>query len=94
MWQAALASRARLMGLIGEEVDLEPHTSHAAADVIFRTLFTIPIEHEIASAVFEEFRNYQRSQPILNLAAFIPLPNGCRVPIANKPATAHGASAI
>jgi len=49
-------------------------TSHAAADVIFRTLFSIPIEHEIASEVFGQFRDYQRSQPILNLAAFVPLP--------------------
>jgi cytochrome P450 len=42
--------------------------------VIFRTLFSIPIEHEIAAQVFHEFRAYQRSQPILNLAAFLPLP--------------------
>ena len=48
--------------------------SHAAADVIFRTLFSIPIENEVATAVFHEFRAYQRTQPILNLAAFLPLP--------------------
>ncbi len=48
--------------------------SHAAADVIFRTLFSIPIEHEVATRVFHEFRAYQRTQPILNLAAFLPLP--------------------
>ena len=48
--------------------------SHAAADVIFRTLFSIPIEHDIASQVFTQFRDYQRTQPILNLAAFLPLP--------------------
>ena len=54
--------------------EIEEHTSHAAADVIFRTLFSIPIEHEIAAEVFSEFRAYQRSQPILNLAAFVPLP--------------------
>ncbi len=48
--------------------------SHAAADVIFRTLFSIPIEHAIAAEVFDQFRAYQREQPILNLAAFLPLP--------------------
>ena len=42
--------------------------------MIFRTLFSIPIEHRLARAVFDEFRVYQRSQPILNLAAFVPLP--------------------
>ena len=54
--------------------DIEPEASHAAADVIFRTLFSIPIEHEIARQVFDEFQRYQRSQPILNLAAFLPGP--------------------
>jgi hypothetical protein len=54
--------------------DIEPAMSHAAADVIFRTLFSIPIEDEIATEVYREFRAYQRSQPILNLRAFLPLP--------------------
>lgn len=72
MWDAADAAAARLPeGL----VEIEEQTSHAAADVIFRTLFSIPIEDSLASAVFHEFRAYQRSQPILNLAAFVPLPH-------------------
>ncbi len=57
-----------------QPLDIEPHTSHAAADVIFRTLFSIPIEHDIARQVFDAFKTYQRTQPILNLAAFIPVP--------------------
>ncbi len=65
------AASARLSEGVTE---IEAQTSHAAADVIFRTLFSIPIEHEIAARVFTEFRAYQRSQPILNLAAFVPLP--------------------
>ncbi len=48
--------------------------SHAAADVMFRTLFSLPIEAEIAGRVFHAFRAYQRTQPILNAAAFVPLP--------------------
>ncbi len=56
------------------EVEVEAQMSHAAADVIFRTLFSIPIEHEVAARVFELFRAHQRSQPILNLAAFLRLP--------------------
>lgn len=71
MWQAAETATARLQSGI---VEIEEATSHAAADVIFRTLFSIPIEHQTAQAVFHEFRAYQRSQPILNLAAFLPLP--------------------
>jgi cytochrome P450 len=64
---------ARLDGQSGP-IDIEPQTSHAAADVIFRTLFSIPIEHEIARDVFAQFQDHQREQPILNIAAFIPLP--------------------
>ena len=71
MWAAAQACVARLEEGI---IEIEEVTSHAAADVIFRTLFSIPIENEIAAEVFNEFRDYQRSQPIVNIAAFLPLP--------------------
>ncbi len=74
MWDAAEASLARINTVVGQDIEVEEITSHAAADVIFRTLFSIPIEHEIASQVFSEFRDYQRTQPILNIAAFVPLP--------------------
>tara|TARA_R110002049_G_scaffold23545_6_gene83504 strand:+ start:28451 stop:29803 length:1353 start_codon:yes stop_codon:yes gene_type:complete len=74
MWDAAEAAAARLDAQAGNVVEIEAETSHAAADVIFRTLFSLPIEHHMARAVFDEFRIYQRSQPILNLGAFIPLP--------------------
>lgn len=71
MWDAALAATTRLRA---GTVEVEEEMSHAAADVIFRTLFSIPIEHQTAQEVFHEFRAYQRTQPILNLAAFLPLP--------------------
>lgn len=74
MWDAAQAAVKRLDGQVGQTIDIEPVTSHVAADVIFRTLFSIPIEHDVADQVFTRFRGYQRSQPILNIAAFIPLP--------------------
>ncbi len=71
MWAAGQAAVARMPAGV---VEVEEEMSHAAADVIFRTLFSIPIEHDLASRVFAEFRTYQRSQPLLNLAAFLPLP--------------------
>ncbi|MEL7012142.1 MAG: cytochrome P450 [Pseudomonadota bacterium] len=58
----------------GRPQEIESQTSHAAADVIFRTLFSIPIEHEVASQVFEEFQAHQRTQPVVNLGALLPLP--------------------
>ena len=76
MWQAAEAAARRLDVQVAarQPVEIEEVTSHAAADVIFRTLFSIPIENAIAARVFTAFRDYQRSQPILNIAAFLPLP--------------------
>ncbi|MEQ6248146.1 cytochrome P450 [Sulfitobacter sp. HNIBRBA3233] len=74
MWDAAEAAALRLDALAGREVEIEEEASHAAADVIFRTLFSLPIEHRLAQETFQAFRSYQRSQPILNLAALVPLP--------------------
>ncbi|WP_375552186.1 cytochrome P450 [Rhodophyticola porphyridii] len=71
IWAAGEAAVARMPDGI---LDVEPEMSHAAADVIFRTLFSLPIENEIAARVFVEFREYQRTQPILNAAAFLSLP--------------------
>ena len=76
MWAAGEAAVARLEARAdGTAIEIEAEASHAAADVIFRTLFSIPIEHEVAAEVFTRFRAYQRAQPILNLAAFLPLPH-------------------
>ncbi len=75
MVEAGQACVARLHQQAGNQpVEIEEIASHAAADVIFRTLFSIPIEHDTATAVFSEFRSYQRTQPLLNLAAFVPVP--------------------
>ena len=72
MWAAGEAAVTRTARLAdGTPQDIEPETSHAAADVIFRTLFSLPIEDRTAQAVFTAFRRHQQSQPILNLAAFI-----------------------
>jgi cytochrome P450 len=68
------AARSAVARMPEGRVEIEAQTSHAAADVIFRTLFSLPIESRVAGAVFEAFRAHQRSQPILNLAALVPLP--------------------
>lgn len=75
MQAAARAAVARLEACQGADlVEVEEICAHAAADVIFRTLFSVPIEEEMASEVYVAFRAHQRSQPILNLGAFLPLP--------------------
>ncbi|MCR8723944.1 cytochrome P450 [Frigidibacter sp. ROC022] len=93
MVAAGAAAVARLETMVGEApVEIEEEMSHVAADVIFRTLFSIPITHHVASEVFTEFRAYQRSQPILNLAAFLPLPRW--LPRLHRPATRRSARII
>ena len=71
IWEA---SRTAALRLPEGEIDLEPETSHAAADVIFRTLFSIPIEDQTAAQVFSAFRAHQDAQPIVNIGALLPLP--------------------
>ncbi|MDO6590749.1 cytochrome P450 [Loktanella sp. D2R18] len=88
------AGQAGAARLIADDTpqEIEAIASHIAADVIFRTLFSLPIEDETAQKVFLEFRSYQRSQPILNLAAFIPGPRW--MPRFFRPATRLAAKNI
>jgi cytochrome P450 len=66
------AADAFLAELSPGMIDVEPLASKLAADVIFRTLFSVPIEDKTASKVFDSFRTYQRQQPVANLAAMVP----------------------
>ncbi|QIE44672.1 cytochrome P450 [Pseudohalocynthiibacter aestuariivivens] len=76
MCAAGQSAVARLAAMAdGSPREIEAETSHVAADVIFRTLFSIPIENEIAGRVFAEFREHQRAQPVVNLGALLPLPS-------------------
>lgn len=89
--QAADAASARLAMQDGKRVEIESAASHAAADVIFRALFSKPIDDAVAGQTYRAFQAYQRSQPLLNLAAFIPLPRwvprGFRRPARENAAT-------
>ncbi|MCP3970098.1 MAG: cytochrome P450 [Rhodobacteraceae bacterium] len=75
MWDSGVAAVERLQAMAdGSPVEIEAETSHVAMDVIFRTLFSVPIEHEIANAAFETFREHQAAQPVANITAVLPLP--------------------
>lgn len=92
MLSAAQTSAARLRAQAGRVIEVEAETSHVAADVIFRALFSIPIEDDVAAQVFDQFRAYQRQQPLLNLAAFVPLP--AWMPRIHRVRTKRAAAAI
>ncbi|MCP5073081.1 MAG: cytochrome P450 [Rhodobacteraceae bacterium] len=75
MQAAGDAAVERLSGLAdGTEVEIEEQSSQLTADIIFRTLFSIPITDADAAAVFANFRAYQRTQPLLTIASFLKLP--------------------
>ncbi|MBZ0130305.1 MAG: cytochrome P450 [Rhodobacteraceae bacterium] len=75
MWDSGVAAVERLLPMAdGQPVEIESEASHVAMDVIFRTLFSVPIENEIAQAAFTTFRAHQEEQPVANLLALLPLP--------------------
>ena len=86
---AAAAMRDRLAPGLHE---IEAVASHAAADAMLRALFSRPIDDAAARAVFDAFRAYQATQPILNLAAFVALPRW--VPRLHRPAAARAARRV
>ncbi|GIT91956.1 cytochrome P450 [Jannaschia pagri] len=89
MKDAATAMVERLSEGVHE---IEAPASYAAADVIFRTLFSVPIEDRLAADVFRHFRDYQRTQPLLNPAALLPWPRW--VPRLHRRRTLAAARAI
>jgi cytochrome P450 len=55
-------------------IEMEEQASQLAADIIFRTLFSIPITDNDAKQIFEKFQNYQRTQPLMTVASFLKIP--------------------
>ena len=69
--EAATTAMVTRIGAQDGPVNIEPVCSYAAADVIFRTLFSVPIEDEMAQSVYQAFQRYQSAQPLLNTGAFV-----------------------
>lgn len=75
MREAGEAAIERLAGRAdGQPVEMEFVTSFLAADIIFRTLFSAPLQANTAETVFETFREYQKTQPLWSLPALLKLP--------------------
>jgi cytochrome P450 len=80
MLAAGRAAVARLIAACPGDTDIEEAASHLAADIIFRALFSLPIEDALAAEVYARFRAFQRAQPVLSLRAFLPLPDWLPLP--------------
>ena len=75
MAAAGRAAVARLRTLAADgPIEVEAHTAHLTADIIFRTLFSRPIEDDQAHQVYRAFRAYQRAQPVLDIPRLLQLP--------------------
>jgi cytochrome P450 len=68
MLEATQALLQRLSQLPdGQEHDIEVEMTHVTADIIFRTIFSVPMEGADAHRVFEAFARYQALAPRLML---------------------------
>ncbi len=66
------AAEAAVERVVPGIVDVESMASQATADVIFRTLFSIPIEDRLAAETYSAFRDFQRVQPVAIGASLLP----------------------
>ena len=62
----ALLQRMALLA-DGSEHDVEVEMTHVTADIIFRTIFSVPMDGEDARRVFSSFARYQELAPRLML---------------------------
>ncbi len=70
-------------------IDVEALASHATADVIFRTLFSVAIDDDVAAETYAAFRAFQRTQPVASLAALLPW-----LPVRHRKATRDAAARL
>ena len=74
MVAATEAAITRLRAAAEGPVEIEAETSHLAADVILRAMFSEPVAPADAAAIFAAFRLHQRGQPLFNLGSALRLP--------------------
>ena len=73
MFPSMVAAAEMAVGRVeAGDMDVEPLASHATADVIFRVLFSVPIEDNLAAETFVAFRAFQRTQPVAIASALLP----------------------
>ena len=71
MQQAVREMCQRLDALAdGRPFDIEHETAHVTADVIMRTIFSLPLERGDSRAVFEAFARYQREAPAATMPRY------------------------
>jgi cytochrome P450 len=74
-----LTSVAEMLERFGALADGQPHdmdieTTHVTADVIFRTIFSLPLARQEARAIFDAFNVYQEAAPHISMFLTFRLP--------------------
>lgn len=79
MAEATEAAMERLDAAKGAPVSLDEEMSRLTADIVFRTIFSEPIEGEDASAVFHAFAAYQNDVPQIEPKVMLESPAWSRI---------------
>lgn len=79
MRAAVEAALARLDAAGGRALTLDEEMSRLTADIVFRTIFSEPIEGEAASAVFHAFADYQNAVPQIEPKTMLETPAWAKI---------------
>lgn len=63
MRKAIRESLDRIEAKVGKTLNIDEEMAYVTADVIFRTMFSRPIDNSEARLIFDEFANYQNALP-------------------------------
>ncbi|GAB5388338.1 MAG: cytochrome P450 [Alphaproteobacteria bacterium] len=71
----AMEKRLQKAGNAGKPFDLMPEFSTVTADAIFRVMFSLPLEDELAQSIYDNFQLFQKSMTGLKASDFTSLPS-------------------
>lgn len=73
MMRSAVSDFITRLAAIGsdEVIDLEAQLSHVTADIMFRTIFSQPMDGDVAAQVFAAFMRFQRNAPQFDLRVIL-----------------------
>lgn len=72
---AADAMIARFGALTEKPVEIDIEMTHVTADIMFRTIFSLPLSRGDAQATFDAFQRYQDAAPAFAMLQALPVPD-------------------
>ena len=90
MRKAIAESLDRIEANVGKTLNIDAEMAYVTADVIFRTMFSRPIDDSEAKLIFDEFGNYQNAIPHTTVWSLISSKSHNRKPLPSKAMKAAG----